>query len=295
MAEQRRGLGRGLSALLGEETPPTPPPAGIKTVPIERLHPGRFQPRRHFDEPALDALAQSIAAQGVLQPLVVRPHPSRADDFEIFAGERRWRAAQRAKLHELPVVVRPVGDRDALEFALVENVQREDLNALEEAEGYQRLLAEFAYTQEELAQRVGKSRSHVANMIRLLALPEEVKALVTSGVLSAGHARALLGVADAVALARNAVQYGMSVRQVEAAAHAKAHPAGLAVTTPAPRDPNIAAFEKELGMALGMKIAIRAKDAGPDGWRGGGELTIHYRTLDQLDDLVRRLRVPVRK
>jgi ParB family transcriptional regulator, chromosome partitioning protein len=238
MAEQRRGLGRGLSALLGEETPPTPPPAGIKTVPIERLHPGRFQPRRHFDEPALDALAQSIAAQGVLQPLVVRPHPSRADDFEILAGERRWRAAQRAKLHELPVVVRPVGDRDALEFALVENVQREDLNALEEAEGYQRLLAEFAYTQEELAQRVGKSRSHVANMIRLLALPEEVKALVTSGVLSAGHARALLGVADAVALVRN---------------------------------------------------------AGPDGWRGGGELTIHYRTLDQLDDLVRRLRVPVRK
>jgi ParB family transcriptional regulator, chromosome partitioning protein len=284
----RRGLGRGLSALLGEDAPP-PAAAGVRTVPVEHLHPGRFQPRRRFDEDALEALAQSIAAQGVLQPLVVRPHRDRPGEYEILAGERRWRAAQRAKLHEVPVVLRDVADRDALEFALVENVQREDLNALEEADGYQRLIAEFNYTQDALAQRVGKSRSHVANTLRLLALPDEAKAMVADGRLTAGHARALLTARDPLALAREAVRHGMSVRQVENAARPSE---GRSAATAAPmRDANVAALEQELQMRLGMKVAIRH----PAGVAGGGELAIRYRTLDQLQDLIERLKNPLRQ
>ncbi len=288
-SESRRGLGRGLSALLGDEPPPQ---SGVKTVPVEHLHPGRFQPRRRFDEEALDALAQSIAAQGVLQPLLVRPHPSRPGEFEILAGERRWRAAQRAQLHEVPVLLREVSDRDALEFALVENVQREDLNALEEADGYQRLMADFGYTQEILAQRVGKSRSHVANILRLTGLPDEVKELVRDGRISAGHARALLMAKDPVALAREVVRYGMSVRQVEAATNygKDTSPAAtLAPGDPMPRrDPNVKAAEQDLQMALGMKVAIRNIDT------TGGDLTIRWRTLEQLDDLIERLKHPKR-
>jgi len=280
--EARRGLGRGLSALLGDE--PRAAPGGVRQVPVERLHPGRFQPRRRFDEESLEALAQSIAAQGVLQPLLVRPHPSIAGEFEILAGERRWRAAQRAQLHEVPVLLREVSDRDALEFALVENVQREDLNALEEAEGYQRLIAEFAYTQDALAQRVGKSRSHVANMLRLLGLPDEVKAMVSDGRISAGHARALLMARDPLALARDVARYGMSVRQVEAATnYRKGAPPEAEAPAPA-RDPNVKAAEKELQMFLGMKVAIRNIDT------TGGDLTIRWRTLDQLQDLIERLK-----
>jgi ParB family transcriptional regulator, chromosome partitioning protein len=281
--EPRRSLGRGLSALLGEEA--SPQQAGVKTVPVERLHPGRFQPRRHFDEESLSALAQSIAAQGVLQPLLVRRHPSRADEYEILAGERRWRAAQRARLHEVPVIVRDVSDRDALELALVENVQREDLNALEEAEGYQRLIAEFAYTQEALAQRVGKSRSHVANTIRLLSLPDEVKRLVEDGRLSAGHARALLSAKDPVELAQHAVKSGMSVRQVESAVQsALRHRDGAGANPAHEPDPNVVALERELATALGMRVAVHA------GANGRGELAVRYRSLEQLDDLVARLK-----
>jgi ParB family chromosome partitioning protein len=286
-SEPRRGLGRGLSALLGEEA--SAPPGGVRTMPIERLHPGRFQPRRHFDEAALDALAQSIAAQGVLQPLLVRPHPSLAGEFEILAGERRWRAAQRAQLHDVPVVVREVSDRDALEFALVENIQREDLSALEEADGYQRLIADFAYTQEALAQRVGKSRSHVANTLRLLSLPDEVKTLLDERRLTAGHARALLSVKEAVALAREAVRYGMSVRQVENAAQSSQRlDDGASSATKRHRDPNVAAAEKELAIILGMRVAIRGAAV------GGGEIAVRYRTLEQLEDLVARLKLPPR-
>ena len=285
--DTRRGLGRGLSALLGDE--PREAPGGIKSVPVERLHPGRFQPRRRFDEEALDALAQSIAAQGVLQPLLVRPHPSRAGEFEILAGERRWRAAQRAKLHEVPVLLREVSDRDALEFALVENVQREDLNALEEAEGYQRLIAEFGYTQDALAQRVGKSRSHVANMLRLLGLPDEVKAMVSDGRISAGHARALLAARDPVALAKEVVRYGMSVRQVENATNYRKGAPETSEAAPVVRDPNVKALEKELQMFLGMKVAVRNIDT------TGGDLTIRWRTLDQLQDLIARLKRPTQR
>jgi ParB family chromosome partitioning protein len=294
MSEPRRGLGRGLSALLGDDEPvAAPQPGGARSLPVEKLHPGRFQPRRHFDEAALDALAQSISAQGVLQPLLVRQDPSRAGEFEILAGERRWRAAQKAQLHEVPVVVREVSDRDALEFALVENVQREDLGALEEAAGYQRLIAEFSYTQDELAQRVGKSRSHVANMLRLLSLPDDVKLLVENHSLSAGHARALLGAADPMALAREAVRAGMSVRQVEAAAQ-HSHAAGGQPRPAAKRrhaDPNIAVFEKELGIMLGMKVSVRSTAEGGK----AGELAIEYRSLEQLEDLAARLRLPARR
>jgi ParB family chromosome partitioning protein len=284
-SEPRRGLGRGLSALLGEEAS-APPHGGVRTMAIEHLHPGRFQPRRHFDEAALDALAQSISAQGVLQPLLVRPDPSRAGEFEILAGERRWRAAQRARLHEVPVIVREVADRDALEFALVENVQREDLSALEEAEGYHRLIADFAYTQEALAQRVGKSRSHVANTLRLLTLPDEVKTLLDEGRLTAGHARALLTAPDAVALAREAVRYGMSVRQVENAAQSSPRAGAGAARAAAPqRDANVIALERDLAAILGMSVAIRATAA------GRGEIAVLYRTLDQLEDVVARLKL----
>jgi ParB family transcriptional regulator, chromosome partitioning protein len=284
MIDARRGLGRGLSALLGDE--PQAPPSGVRQVPVEHIHPGRFQPRRRFDEEALEALAQSIAAQGVLQPLLVRPHPARPGEFEILAGERRWRAAQRARLHEVPVLLHEVNDRGALEFALVENVQREDLTALEEAEGYQRLIAEFDYTQEELAERVGKSRSHVTNLLRLLGLPDEVKAMVTDGRLSPGHARALLAARDPVALAREVVKYGMSVRQVEAATNYRkggGEPAGEVALQP---DSNVKAAERDLQMFLGMKVAIRNMDT------SGGDLVIRWRTIDQLGDLIERLKRP---
>jgi len=283
--EARRGLGRGLSALLGDE--PKAPQAGVRQVPVERLHPGRFQPRRRFDEEGLEALAQSIATQGVVQPLLVRADPTRPGEFEILAGERRWRAAQRAKLHEVPVLLREASDRDALELALVENVQREDLNVLEESEGYQRLMADFGYTQETLASRVGKSRSHVANILRLNGLPDEVKEMVRDGRLTHGHARALLGVRDPAAVAREVVRYGMSVRQVEAVATAekKIPAAELAPGAPMPRrDPNFVAAERDLQMAIGMKVAIKNIDT------TGGDLVIRWRTVEQLDDLLARLK-----
>jgi ParB family transcriptional regulator, chromosome partitioning protein len=282
MSEPRRGLGRGLSALLGEE--PGPPQGGARTVPIERVHPGRFQPRRHFDEAGLDALAQSIAVQGVLQPLLVRRHKDLPDEYELLAGERRWRAAQRARLHEVPILIREVSDRDALELALVENVQREDLSPLEEAQAYQRLILEFGHTQDVLAQRVGKSRSHVANTIRLLALPDAVKTLLDDGKLSAGHARALLGAPDAVALALKAVRDGLNVRQVERAVHGQLHAGIDPPTLRKRRDPDVAALEKELSLLLGLGVSIKVTGA------SSGELGVRYRTLDQLDGLIARLK-----
>jgi len=281
MIDERR-LGRGLSALLGEDTPAAGA-AGVQMLAVERLHPGRFQPRRRFDEEGIAALAESIAAQGVLQPLLVRRSATMLDGYEILAGERRWRAAQRAKLREVPVIVRDVADRDALEFALVENMQREDLLPLEEARGFQRLIEEFRYTQEQLAARVGKSRSHVANMIRLLGLPEPVQRLLEDGSLSAGHARALLTAKDPEALARAVVHGGLNVRQTEKAAQSSHHAAARG-TLAAARDPDLAALERELAALLGLKVAIRFKAA------RGGTLTIHCRTLDQFDVVLGRLR-----
>ena len=279
---KRRNLGRGLSALFGEDSedrvsPDRQPPG--KTVPIGFLRAGRFQPRRRFDDDALRALADSIREKGILQPLLVRRHPDAATTYEIIAGERRWRAAQLAQLHDVPVVVKELDDRAALEIALVENIQREDLTVLEEAEGYRRLMDEFSHTQEALARAVGKSRSHVANMMRLLSLPDAVRQLVESGALSAGHARALLNAADPAGLAREIVRRGLNVRQAEHLARGGKAAARKAAPV---KDADTAALERDLANLLGLKVTVNFAAR-------GGALTIHYRTLDQLDDVLRRL------
>ncbi|MGH6968662.1 MAG: ParB/RepB/Spo0J family partition protein [Stellaceae bacterium] len=289
---EKRGLGRGLSALLGEEaTAPErdaiTPAKGARNVPIDQIYPGWFQPRRNFDEGEMSALVESVAAQGILQPLLVRPHPKFAGAFEILAGERRWRAAQRAQLHDVPVLVKEIGDREALEIALVENIQRSDLNAIEEAQGYKRLIDEFGHTQEALATALGKSRSHIANLLRLLMLSQEIKDMVADGRLSMGHARALVGLEaeKALALAQTIVRDDLSVRETERAAKP---PEAAQFVTGKPRggrkrDANIVALERELSAALGLKVEIAF-----DGQRGA--LTIRYASLDQLDDVLGRLR-----
>jgi ParB family chromosome partitioning protein len=288
MAEtkQKRGLGRGLSALFGEETQDYPAldraPA-VRALPIGVLRPGRYQPRRRFDGEAISALVDSVKEKGILQPLVVRPHPDETGMYEIVAGERRWRAAQGAKLHEVPVVVRELADREALELALVENLQREDLGPLEEADAYRRLMDEFDHTQDELAKALGKSRSHVANMLRLLGLPEEVKEMVETGRVSAGHARALIGAADPVTLAERVHREGLNVRQTEELAQSAKPASARRKPQPKPeKDADTASLERDLENLLGLKVEI-------DFAGRGGSLTIHYRTLDQLDDVLRRL------
>jgi len=235
-----------------------------------------------MDRDAIAELASSIVEKGVLQPLLVRPHPDRAGQFEIIAGERRWRAAQQAKLHEVPVLVRNFTDVEALEVGLIENLQRQDLSPIDEALGYQRLLDEFHHTQEKLADGVGKSRSHVANTLRLLNLPENVRNMVEDGSLSAGHARALLGLENATALARKTVSEGLSVRQVEKLAREAQSPKKAVTNKPA-KDANTAALEKTLSAALGLKVDIKSG-------KSGGSLTIHYKTLDQLDSILHRIR-----
>jgi ParB family chromosome partitioning protein len=231
------------------------------------------------DEP-LRELAQSIADKGILQPLLVRRDAGNADSYEIIAGERRWRAAQLAKVHEVPVIVREMEDREALEIALIENLQREDLSPLDEADGYQRLKDEFSYTQEELAASLGKSRSHVANTLRLLNLPAAVKTMVDDGVLSAGHARALLTAEDPAALAAVVARRGLNVRQTEKLAQAKAHPP--VQRTGGGRDPDTLALERDLSNLLGLKVGIRFHG-------GAGSLTIQYKSLEQLDEILHRL------
>ena len=288
---RRRGLGRGLSALLGEETrnyAEADRSRAGRTLPVEQLHPGRYQPRRQFDDVKMEALIQSVREKGVLQPLLVRRRGDSATDYEIIAGERRWRAAQAAQLHDVPVIVKELDDRECLEIALIENIQREDLSPLDEAEGYQRLTDEFSYTQEVLARAVSKSRSHVANMMRLLNLPDHVKGYIRSGELSAGHARALLGAPDPLALAQTAIERGLNVRQLEKLVQdAKAPKPGANAGrgTPAARpekDADTRALERSLSNALGLKVTIDHADA-------GGRVTIHYATLDQLDDVIQRL------
>jgi ParB family chromosome partitioning protein len=284
---RRRGLGRGLSSLI----PDTPvdikaggDPGG-KTVPIEQLKPSPFQPRRHFSEDELNGLADSIRAKGVMQPLLVRASGDGAESYEIIAGERRWRAAQLAGIHELPVILRELSDRETLEVALLENIQREDLSPLEEAEGYQRLIDEFGHTQQELADSLGKSRSHIANLLRLLGLPGNVRAMVEGGQLSAGHARALLNAADPLSLAQTIVKRGLNVRQTEMMV--RLQKSGDQPSTPSSRnlekDPDTVALEHEISTLLGLKVTLTSKGK-------GGAMTIAYRTLDQLDGLLQRLR-----
>lgn len=285
-----RGLGRGLSALLGDAPLASAEAAsakgnGARAVAIDLLSPNPFQPRRVFDEQDLSELTESIRANGILQPIVVRTDPKAAGRFQIVAGERRWRSAQRAGLHDVPVVIREMSDDDALELAIVENVQRAGLNAIEEALGYQALVERFNYTQEDLAQNIGKSRSHIANMLRLLQLPAEVRQMVEAGKLSAGHARALVTAKDAVALAREAVERGLSVREMEALANAaRTEPAKGGRKAKAPKDIDTVRLERDLRAATGCAVSI---DVEPG--RESGKLTIRFADMEKLDAVTNKL------
>jgi ParB family chromosome partitioning protein len=278
--DRPRGLGRGLSALIGDEA------AAVKgepiarkdtrTLPIAFLQPGQYQPRKTFDEQPLADLAASIKEKGVLSPILVRPIGP--DRYEIVAGERRWRASQMAKLHDVPVVVREMADDQALEIAIIENVQRADLNAVEEGAAYEELITKFGRTQEDVAREVGKSRSHVANTIRLLRLPEQVKAWVREGKLTAGHARTLLGTADPEGRARELIAGEMTVRQAEQRSKPAKKPGGKSA-----KDPNITDLEASISNRLGLKVQVVHKGD------KGGEMKITYKSLEQLDELTRRL------
>lgn len=287
----RGGLGRGLGALLGDIARDDAPSdmngvaaTGVRMIPVSAIAPHPDQPRRHFDDDALNELAGSIAERGIIQPIVVRPH---GHNYQIVAGERRWRAAQRARLHEVPVVVRDYTDSETLQIALVENIQRQDLNAIEEAEAYSRLVDEFGHTQEVLAKTVHKSRSHVANLLRLLDLPKPVQARVVDGSLSMGHARAIIGAPDAEALAEQVVTKGLSVRQTEKLAQnakpaSSRKPRRQADSAGGANDADVAALERQLGDLLGLRVKITYA-------ANGGAITIDYSTLDQLDMLCQRL------
>jgi ParB family chromosome partitioning protein len=284
---RRRGLGRGLSTLIPETSiglRSGAAPTG-RSMPIERLQPSPLQPRRRFTEDELDGLAESIRSKGVMQPLLVRAASDGSDRYEIIAGERRWRAAQMAGLHELPVIVRDLTDREALEVALLENVQRENLSPLEEADGYRRLIDEFGHTQQELADTLGKSRSHIANLLRLLSLPQEIRSMVEGDQLSAGHARALLNAADPLALARLIVKRDLNVRQTEMMVRLQKQGAETHASVPryGEKDADTLALEREMSTLLGLRVTLTAKGK-------GGALTIAYRSLDQLDGLLQRLR-----
>lgn len=303
----QRGLGRGLSALISENynQPPASAPAAkvdsevsansMDSLAINQLVQGKYQPRTQFNEQALAELSESIRRNGIMQPIIVRP-TDKANRYEIIAGERRWRAATMAGLERVPVIIREINDKQALELALVENVQRQDLLPLEEAIGYQRLIEEFDYTQEELASVVGKSRSHVTNLLRLLSLPDEIKAMLDKGELTMGHARALLGVPDPIALAKEIIKRGLSVRQVEEASREIQgnqkrsnsrsqngnNNGGGSYRQPTHRDPDIMALEETLSENLGLKVVIH--DRGQS-----GEIILSYDSLSQLDEILRRL------
>ena len=291
MAEGRRGLGRGLSALLDEvesaSTPEGRRAAGVLDVAIELIVPNPDQPRRAFGADELEELAASIRERGVLQPILVRPLPGRDRSYQIIAGERRWRAAQQAGLRAIPALVRDLGDQEVMEVALIENIQRSDLNALEEARGYDAMAARFQRTPEAIAKLVGKSRSHVANTLRLMRLPAEVQDHLEAGRLTAGHARALLDLEDAVGIAERIIRQGLNVRQTEALARVarRAPPGGAPARANRPKDADTRSLEGDLEDVLGLKVEIRDRD-------GVGELRIRYETLEQLDDLCRRLSRP---
>jgi ParB family chromosome partitioning protein len=293
MAMEKKGLGRGLSALLADAGPMDEAPraaaasaAAADTVPIDRIRPNPDQPRRDFDEKDLDDLAASIREKGVIQPLILRRHPGGGDEFQIVAGERRWRAAQRAGLHDLPAVVRELSDSEVLELAIIENIQRADLNPLEEAQGYRQLMDRFGHTQERLAEGLGKSRSHIANLLRLLTLPEPVLELVRGGRLTAGHARALITATNPESLAKQVVERDLSVRQTEQLARAAAMP--KAPGSPAHRGPvkdaDTRALEEDLTAALRLKVSVEHRPG-----QQSGELRIRYSNLEELDGLCQLL------
>ncbi|WP_114094230.1 ParB/RepB/Spo0J family partition protein [Thalassospira xiamenensis] len=297
---KKRGLGRGLSALLGEEDDDVgaavagsneavahPGPGGTtQLIAITDLKPSPFQPRSNFDDEAIDDLAASIRQKGIIQPILVRASSTGETTYEIIAGERRWRAAQRAQLHEVPVLVRDFDDRETAEIALIENLQRQDLSPLEESEGYSRLMSDFSHTQEALAQALGKSRSHIANSLRLLTLPSPIKQMLSDRVLSPGHARALLGANNAVELANQIVKKGLNVRQTEKlvksdggkTARQKKPSSGRT----SDKDPDTVALEHDLSNMLGLAVNIDFDGA-------GGKISVRYETLEQLDDILKRL------
>ena len=294
----RRGLGRGLDALLGaeREAPPeeardvAPVGRAQLALPVANIRPGRLQPRRRFDAEEVEALAKSIREKGVLQPILVRPIAGESGMYELVAGERRWRAAQQAQLHEIPALVRELTDRDTLEVALVENLQRQDLTAIEEARGYQRMIDDFRRTQEDVAEVVGKSRPHVANTLRLLTLPLPVQEMLEDGRLTAGHARPLVGLEEAERVAGRVVAGGLSVRETERLAQ-RVREGGWASLEGkrssgergAGRSPDIVELEHDVSERLGLIVQIKAKGE-------SGEVTIRYKSLEQLDDLLAKLR-----
>lgn len=288
--ENRSRLGRGLAALMGDVGDETRVServqASQRKVPTEFLKPNPRNPRKTFEEPDLADLSASIKEKGIIQPIIVREKAGVADVYEIIAGERRWRAAQRAGLHEVPIVVVQASDRDALEMAIIENVQRADLNPIEEAAGYERLMAEFSYAQSDLAQMIGKSRSHIANMLRLMKLPDSVKELLRNGSLSAGHGRALLAVEDPEQVALRAVERGLTVRDLERLGQSESDhaPKKKAALPENPlKDADTRALERMLEDKLGMTVNLTFG-------KHGGEVRIRYQTLDQLDALCYRLR-----
>jgi ParB family chromosome partitioning protein len=299
MTPKQRGLGRGLDALFedeeatfattgAEENTSASPSAGPRrTLGIGQLTPNPDQPRTHFDPRAIAELADSIRQHGLIQPILVRPIPNNPDMFEIVAGERRWRASQKAQLHEVPVVIRELDDGQVLQIALIENLQRQDLNAIEEAKGYQRLIDDYAFSPDDVGQSVGRSRSHVSNMMRLLSLPQSVQSMVVSAELTAGHARALVGAQNPALLAQEVISKGLSVRQTEKLA---ADDAGRSIQKRDKsakgltlKDPNILALEKEITEKLGLKVTVSM--AG----EFDGTLSVDFKSLDQLDDVLQRL------
>ena len=298
----KKRLGRGLAALMGDLDQPVQPipakeqaseqpsaapvPRGERMVPIEKIRANPNNPRRFFSDSELEDLCNSIKEHGIVQPILVRP--ARGEDlggaeYEIIAGERRWRASQKASIHEVPIIIRDVEDKQALELAIIENVQRSDLNSVEEALGYQQLIDEYDYTQNDLAQVIGKSRSHVANTLRLLKLPSKVQSLVSDGSLSAGHARTLVTAEDPEALARRIVAEGLSVRQAEMLTQAPGSSPKSAAKAKMEKSADIRALEKQVEDALGLKIDLRHGD------KEKGEMRIKYKSLDQLDEICRRL------
>ena len=286
MQAQKKRLGRGLAALIGDDTTEEAVMQDIRSLrhmPVELLHASPNNPRKHFAEDDLEDLARSIREKGLLQPLVVRP---RADgEYEIVAGERRWRAAQKAGIHEIPVLIRELTDGEALEIALIENIQRSDLNPLEEARAYHLLLGQFSYTQQQLAESVGKSRSHIANTLRLLNLPDSVRQQVETGKLTAGHARTLVATDSPAELAEQIIQLGLSVREAETLTRE----AAPKTRKPKPeKNADTRALEKSLTEAIGLKVAIDDQGA------AGGTLSIAYKSLEQLEDVCKRLQIGTR-
>jgi ParB family chromosome partitioning protein len=315
----QRGLGKGLSALISENYSQTATPAkagaapatpaaapvvkdsaemasGVYTLSVTKLHPGKYQPRTQFTDTAIQELSESIRKNGIMQPIIVRVSGKMEGKYEIVAGERRWRAAQMANLDQVPVIIRDIPDKQALELALVENIQRQDLTPIEEAMGYQRLIEEFDYTQEELSTVIGKSRSHVANLLRMLSLPDEIRDMLEKNDLTMGHARALIGVPGAVEIARDIVKRGLNVRQAEQMSRDTQGNEKRSVTrgtkgsgtgqgggfNAGRKDPDIVALEETLSENLGLRVSIT--DRGQS-----GEITLAYESLSQLDNILRRL------